>query len=348
MRVHSALIAPCLVAALSTCTAARDESAHADEPGDVVQELGDELWIVFQDKQNAHWFGSNGQGVYRVEGGRIVRYTTKDGLCNDSIRQIEEDDAGNLYFATSGGISKFDRRRFTTLVPIEGSEWKLEPGDLWFKGSQDDNGPYRYDGKSLYRLEFPKSELEDGYRAEFPAVPYSPYGIYTVVRESRGAVWFGTACFGACRYDGKSFTWVSEPELTELDDGPSLGVRGIVEDKEGKIWLSHTEHRYAVDSTTIPYRKEEGIVGPGAPGEADDSYFVSGVRDRQGVLWLATYGAGVWRYDGERVTRYPVQDGGRTALLFSIHEDHQGVLWLGSTQSGAYRFDGETFARFRP
>jgi hypothetical protein len=53
------------------------------------------------------------------------------------------------------------------LIPKDG-EWKLEPGDLWFQGNQNDNGPYRFDGKSLHRLEFPKHELESRFYSLFP------------------------------------------------------------------------------------------------------------------------------------------------------------------------------------
>jgi hypothetical protein len=31
------------------------------------------------------WFGSDGEGVYRVDGQGIVRYTTEDGLGSDQI-----------------------------------------------------------------------------------------------------------------------------------------------------------------------------------------------------------------------------------------------------------------------
>ena len=363
MPVRHSVLAPCLIASLSTCTAGQDESfpgladaagTQPGELGEVVQDLGNKLWIVFQDKRNRYWFGSDGQGVYRVEGKKVVRYTTKDGLANDHVRQILEDEAGNIYVNTNGGISKFDGRRFSTLVPIEGrtSEWKLEPGDLWFKGGK---GPYRYDGQSLFQLEFPKHTLEDEFNSKFPSVPYSPYGIYTVYEDSQGSIWFGTACFGACRYDGHSFTWVSEPELTELEDGPSFGIRGLVEGSDGRFWLSNTLYRYDVypvdpaqEKPAIPYRRQQGIGDPGPYDPDHYSYFVSGLRDDQGALWLATYGAGVWRYDGERLTHYPVVEDGKTVLLYSIHADHQGVLWLGATESGAYRFNGQAFERFKP
>ncbi len=355
MCLQPAVIAACLLSPLSACTAGPKESPGAPgEVGDVVQDLGDKLWIVFQDKKNTYWFGSDGEGVYRVDGRDILRYTTQDGLCNDHIRQILEDESGSIYFNTLGGISKFDGQRFSTLVPIEGSasEWKLEPGDLWFRG----NGPYRYDGKSLYRLEFPKHELEDLFNSKFPGVPYSPYEVYTIYKDSKGSIWFGTSSFGACRYDGNSFTWISEPELVELEDGPSFGIRAIVEDGDGRFWLSYTLHRYDVpsadpmaqDKTAIKYRQEPGI-GASGPYVADDySYFTSAVKDEQGSLWLATYGAGVWRYDGEHLTHYPVQENGKTVLLYSIYEDQRGVLWLGTTESGVYRFNGEAFERFRP
>src|ERR1041385_3748732 len=76
--------------------------------GDTVTELGDSLWIVFQDKKNNYWFGSNGQGVYRYDGKNIIRFTTKDGLSSNSIRKIQEDKSGNIYFTTVDGISEFD------------------------------------------------------------------------------------------------------------------------------------------------------------------------------------------------------------------------------------------------
>jgi streptogramin lyase len=227
---------------------------------------------------------------------------------------------------------------------------------LWFRGNQDDRGPLRWDGETLHRLEFPRHALDGMYRAKFPNVPYSPYATYIVCKDSQGSVWFGTACFGACRFDGRSFTWVSEDELTELDDEPSLGVRGIVEDKDGKFWFSNTVHRYevpAADCTAqargaAAYEIEPGIVDQGAQGESPYSTFMSGVRGRDGALWLATYGAGVWRYDGQNVTSYPVAEGKQAVLLYSILEDNVGVLRLGSTESGAYRFDGKAFERFRP
>ena len=355
-------LAPSLAPAPAPAAGARaaDDRARPATLGEVVQELSDSIWIVYHDRNGTRWFGSDGQGVYRVDGSTIVRYTTEDGLCNDHIRQILEDGAGNLYFNTCGGISRFDGRRFQTLVPAAHDApvdaWKLEPGDLWFTGRDKDNGPYRYDGNSLVQLAFPRIALEDEFFAKFGPVPYSPYCVYTIHRDRRGSIWFGTAIFGVCRYDGTSFQWILEDELTELQGGAVAGVRGIVEDEDDRFWINSFLHRYDASPDVAAggsapaqwYTKERGIVGVGEQGEVGNPCFMGGLTDRQGVVWVATYNEGVWRYDGRQLTQYPVLEGGQPITLLSIHEDRAGVLWLGTHSTGTWRFNGQSFERFRP
>jgi hypothetical protein len=386
MQSPPVVVARCLIVALGACASGESESSGAstepepasalapaagpqssgsraepDELGEVVQELSDALWIVFEDSQGRHWFGSESQGVYRWDGKTLVRYTTRDGLADDHIRQILEDDSGNLFFATNGGISKFDGRSFSTLVPDTSRphDWKLEPGDLWFNDvwfNGERGGPFRYDGRSLVHLDFPRIALEGEHHAKFWTAPSSPGSVYSILRDSRGSLWFGLAACGVCRYDGKSFTWITEDELTELDSGPSFGVRGLIEDKDGKFWLSNLLHRYDVppngatasSTAEAAYTREPGPVDWNGGDEPGNAYFMSGLRDRDGVAWMATYGAGVWRYDGKDLTHFPVLDGGQPITLFFIHEDQGGMLWLGTQANGAWRFNGRTFERFRP
>src|SRR4030095_12905271 len=63
---------------------------------------------------------------------------------------------------------------------------------------------------------------------------------------------------------------------------------------------------------------------------------------------MATFGAGVWRYDGEKVTRYAVKDGAKEITLFSISKDNSGDLWLGTHQAGPYKFHGNVFEKMPP
>src|SRR5262249_40594037 len=57
--------------------------------GTTVSELSQNIWSVFQDKNNNYWFGSNGEGVYRYNGKTITNYTTNDGLTDNHLRGIQ-------------------------------------------------------------------------------------------------------------------------------------------------------------------------------------------------------------------------------------------------------------------
>ena len=125
-------------------------------------------------------------GAYRYDGKSIVRFTPKHGLSGDRVREFREDKAGNIFIGTLTGIIKFDGKALVALRPVESKDWRLDPDDLWFKGDSMVDGPYRYDGKTLHHLEFPKSALEDEHRRRNPKPPASPYGVYTIHQDSKG------------------------------------------------------------------------------------------------------------------------------------------------------------------
>ncbi|MFH1119935.1 MAG: two-component regulator propeller domain-containing protein [Bacteroidota bacterium] len=324
--------------------------------GDTVQKPGDSLWYIYQDKKNNYWFGSNGEGVYRYDGKIILNFTVKNGLCSDSIRQIQEDKSGNIYFSTMSGINKFDGKTITTLEPIESKEWKLEANDLWFHmlGKKDEHGPYRYDGKNLYHLEFPKHFLHDEIYGMGINPFFSPYEIYSIYKDRKGFLWFGTSVFGACRFDGKSIKWMYERDLTIVPDGGSFGIRAVFEDREGSFWICNTRHRFVFNieetakSDRLKYQKLNGI-GNAAIFDGDEYIYYSAiVEDRSGDIWLTTWDKGVYKYDGENITHYSVKEGSEDINLVSMYKDNRGDLWLGTPENGVYKFNGNKFEKFKP
>ncbi len=358
MRLQHTVLPLLLAAALPGCTAAGGPDPAAAE--EILAEIPKSCLIVFQDQSGNHWFGSDGQGLCRYDGRTITRFTTQDGLCNDQIRGIQQHKSGDLLITTSGGVSKFDGLRFVTLPvtvhddPAEG--WRLDPDDVWLPLQPGQQGPYRYDGQTLHHLKFPKHAFEDEYFAKSPNLPWSPYEIYCVYRDRRGHVWFGTANFGICRYDGDSLDWMFEKHLTELEGERMFGIRSIFEDRDGAFWFCNTQFRFRVAPSTstalgydlIRYEREKGLDLSGTAASADYLYFMSITEDEAGDLWMATYGEGVWRDDGQIVTHYPVLEGGQYVTLYSVYKDHDGTLWLGTHEAGPYRFNGKTFEQFRP
>jgi ligand-binding sensor domain-containing protein len=323
--------------------------------GDQVSVLDKSIWIVFQDGNDNYWFGSDGQGVFRYDGKSITHFTTKHGLCNNRVREIKEDRSGNVFINTLDGISKFDGRTFSTLPVVESKAWKLQAGDLWFKTSQGNDGVYRYDGKTLFHLTFPKHYMEDEFYAANGKHPWSPYETYCIYKDSRNNMWFGTASFGICRFDGKTLSWMYEKHLTEAPNGGSFGIRSIIEDKEGKFWFCNTRYRYSIDpddsislgSHLISYRKEKGIDLLENRIGNDPVYYQYIVEDHKRDLWMSTYTAGVWKYDGKTTSHYPLSDDDGGIKIISIYKDNHGDLWLGTEENGVYKFNGKAFEKFK-
>ena len=311
--------------------------------GDIVAELGKSIMLIYQDKNNNYWFGSWETGVYKYDGKELVNYTTKHGLLNNRIDEIKEDQLGNIYFVSanaSSAISKFNGTSFTTLKAVPSDDWILESTDMWFKYSYGNTGKvYRYDGITLFELQLPK-----------PPNLSNPFDVYSIYTDRKGNIWFGTNPVGVCRFDGKSFEWITEEDLTEFRNGGANGVRSITEDKNGDFWFN-TENRYSIyDSTTLKsdkfYTRHESIGGLDGKKDSDLDEYLSTVRDNNNNLWFVTYRDGVWKYDGKNITHYVIQDNSKDITLISIYKDNKGDLWLGTHENGAYRFNGKTFEKF--
>jgi ligand-binding sensor domain-containing protein len=345
-------------------------AAPPSAPFKVVTELDKCMFRIFQDSKGTYWFSNNfgkGSGLYRWDGKSktLDLFTTESGLPDHGIGQIQEDRSGNLYFGTYTGICKFDGRTFTMLKVDDSeppvTEVKLGPDILWFAAGGEKPHAVFYDGKSLRKLKIPTTAEGDAHyvslpRDKFPNAKYSPYDAYTFYTDSRGNVWWGTASLGACRFDGKTFAWISQAELEFNEkDQRNFGTLSIIEDKEGKFWITSTRNRFDMNppagaSSTkgaggLTYIKSPGLAHT-KPGEDEDYTFImSMAKDKAGDLWMATYGAGVWKYDGKTLTNYPVMVDGQPITVFSIYRDRADGLWLGTHEHGVCKFNGKTFEK---
>lgn len=337
-----------MLAILTSCNGQTSNKKIEFDPfvkGDTVKELGSNIMIIYQDKKKTYWFGSWQTGVYRFDGKTLVNYTTKHGLYTDRVDDIKEDNSGNIYFAgmnPNSTISKFDGQSFTHITATPSNDWKLETNDLWIKNSyQSKQKVYRFDGNTLFELTIPK-----------PPKFNNPFEVYSIYKDKKGNIWFGTNPVGVCRYDGKSFEWITEEDVTEFRNEGANGVRSITEDKNGDFWFN-TENRYSIyDSITLKsnqfYTRHESIGSLDGKNTRGLNEYLSIVRDNKNNLWFVTYRNGVWKYDGTKIIHYPVQAHSKDITLFSIYKDNKGDLWVGTHENGVYKFNGQTFEKFNP
>lgn len=324
--------------------------------GDTVKELSNNIMVIYQDKKNNYWFGSWQEGLYKYDGKAIVHFTEKNGLAANRVEEIKEDKQGNIYINTTKGLYQYKGNSFLKLTETIGSEndWKLNPDDLWFKNIAYSGYVYRLNGNNLYKLKLPKTELGESYIQKHPNYP-NPYAIYCIYRDSKENIWFGTATLGACRYNGKSFDWISETDVTEIHDGPANGVRSITEDKHGDFWFN-TEYRYSVYNNNAPtkantnnssfYNRVKSIGCLDGKKDGDLNEFLSIIKDDNNKLWMAIYLNGVWKYDGEKISHYPIQVNGKNIPIFCLFKDNKGDIWLGTHENGVFKFNGQTFNKY--
>lgn len=162
-----------------------------------------------QDQKGNIWFVSGfmkGEGICRYDGQSLVRFQP-DSL--NSFRSIIVGKSGTLYFLnTFRGVYAYDGNTFTNFTQKIGlndtivSMKEDEAGNFWFGTNRTrmenggDGGVWRYDGQSL-KLFTTKDGLHHN-------------SVFCITQDSSGNIWFGTRNTGLTRYDGKTFTDLSE------------------------------------------------------------------------------------------------------------------------------------------
>lgn len=74
-------------------------------------EIGKPVRALYEDRKGAFWIGTEGGGLIRFDrkGGKIAaRFSDENGLCNNAVLNILEDDRGHLWLSTFNGLSEFD------------------------------------------------------------------------------------------------------------------------------------------------------------------------------------------------------------------------------------------------
>ncbi len=130
---------------------------YRNDPDDPNSLGSDTVWTIYEDSTGTMWVGTQGGGLNRwsqedrIAGkGLFRRYTVRDGLANDFIYGVLEDDFGDLWLSSNKGISRFNTRAeaFTNfdsthgLQSLEfnfGAYFRNDAGDMFFGGNNGFN-----------------------------------------------------------------------------------------------------------------------------------------------------------------------------------------------------------------
>jgi len=266
------------------------------------------------DHDGGLWIGTSRQGLIHVHQGRVDRYTTADGLSNDTIIDLYEDREGSIWVGTLDGLDRFRELAVTTISRKQGlaadnalSVLAARDGTTWV-GTSD--GVSRWSGgrTTVYRT---REGLPDNH-------------VGTMFEDSTGRVLVSTPR-GIAAFDGGRFARL-------LRSDPTRVVYNFVEERAGNFWISDQEqgllHLVGAEVVTrIPWS---------ALGRDDHATVVIADRSGRG-LWLGFYKGGIaLLQDGALRASYSAADGLGAGRVSELKFDREGALWA-ATAGGLSR-----------
>jgi ligand-binding sensor domain-containing protein len=250
---------------------------------------------------------------------RIETWGIKDGLPSHTMTAIAQTQEGYLWFASHGGLMRFDGVRFTPFTSRTTPELTSnvvfgciarQDGSLWIAAQSSGLFSYR-DG--VLRREPTGWEGDAAARV-------------TLYEAADHSLWATSTGWGLRHLvQGR---WTKEPS-------PDV-VRALIDDADGDLWLGtwgQGLHRL--------HHGELTRVGDEAGGTP--AFISSFTRARDGGFWIGARD-GLFRYKEGRFTHYTTQDGLSFNDVRALLEDRNGNLWIGTAGGGLNRMSGGSFS----
>jgi len=176
--------------------------------------------------------------------------------------------------------------------------------------------------------------------------------IYSIVQDTQGLLWFGTAENGVMRYDGRKVT------LFEFDSMSTNGLShndagNLMLDRDGRIWIG------TWGGGANLYQSETGkfqhfIHDPLRSDSISSNRIQSLFHDQNDSIWLGSYDHGLSRYLGNnRFEHIEKIDSVKSSLshnrIWDIEDNDSESLWIATSFGlNLYNKNLHTFSHFFP
>jgi len=317
---------------------------------------------------------------------RFARFYNVEGPSISNVGPFAQDDQGFMWFGTPNGLDRFDGFTFKAFTydrenpkSIGGSYvhalFKDRNGTLWAGSSQYLN---RFDSQTETFSRFPVPSVYHISQDDSGTLWLStPTGLYAldpstgqIRRFSHDPGYPGSLESNDIKSTGvdkEGTFWVATSEGLDSFDRSTGKVRlhipvhepsfpfSFYEDRFGVFWIYHVSgnplavfDRRTNILTEFSFR-EENSTGDALTGIAGM------LEDQNGILWLATNGAGLLKFDRDhkRFVRYRNSLNDPESLaqnsVRSITMDREGIIWAGLASFGLTRFTPkpQPFKRYR-
>jgi signal transduction histidine kinase/ligand-binding sensor domain-containing protein/DNA-binding response OmpR family regulator len=292
------------------------------------------------------------------------RFSTKDGLPNNTIQDIVQDADGYIWLATEDGIMRYDGYKMLTYSNISGDSTSLSQnrveklfvdfkGDLWI-GSKSDLDRYNPACNCFFR-----------YSSNMSAPANQQAGqINAFVEDLDKNLWIGTQQGGLFRYNRENDQFIrvlNDPNAPDnlLEDE----VRVLLADRNHQLWIGTGEPFDATISGGGLVRMDiktgstrRFLHDPANPNSLIDNRISALMEDKEGKIWVGSCQSGLHYYEPTReefIRMMP--DAANANQLYApqgemglwtscphvrfIHQDQNGEFWIGTYNGGVNNYD---------
>jgi len=317
-------------------------------PWHIPDVAGSAVRDVIRDRDGNYWLASGTEGLFRVKETKIDQFTTIDGLTNDAVGHLYEDHDGNLWVGTLGGLERFRDGSFTTFAKAEGfsdngaySVIEDSHGDIWTTGPdglrQLHAGKVRIyrtsdkmldawslwiDHASNLLVGTSKKLLQMIHGSLVPSplgcAGIPPYIMTSILDGSDHQLWVTTLGGGLARCANGKLA-----DLYTTSKGLlSNALYALAQGPDGIIWTGGDNGLNSIKDNQIrSYPKLNGL---------SNAWIVSLYFDSKNILWIGTFGQGLFRLENGHFTQYNTHTGIQSDTVYGIVEDSSNNLWLGS------------------
>ncbi len=259
-------------------------------------------------------------------------YTVSDGLCANTIWDIEQDDQGYMWFGTKYGLSRFDGYNFKSFQKQKGV-----PGTI---GNNFIRKIFRFDAKTfwigtdegiyVFNLDTEKFRRFD---------PLKNYFINDVMRSKNGDVWIATKekgvfCFSPLTNKLKHFSTTTSPRISSNE------VSKVLEDDDGRVWIGTYGKGIDVLNPVTNHVRHYTSTTPEA--RLSSNFILDLYKDAHGDIWIGTMAGGLnlWNKQLDSFKVYQKSAGNSISdnIVRSIYEPKPGFIYLG-TEKGLNIYD---------
>lgn len=288
--------------------------------------------------------------------------TTNDGLSNNSVMTIYQDEKGFMWFGTRNGVNLYNGNKFITYKFRKDDPHSLVnkginqitgngKGELYFRTAQGVSmlntsknqfttllqgmieGMYYH--KYLYISQKNKIyRYENNQFVPFYEFKNNQSIIISALYICDRYIWIGTEEDGLFRLNEKK-------ELTHLI--PQGSIIDIFKDSTGKIWIGTWEHgTFLINGTSITNFKHSST----DPTSISSNFVRKFCEDKQGNIWIGTFnGLNKFNASTKTFTRYEKQETNKSlthSSIWSLLCDKQGTIWAGTYFGGVNYFNPQS------